>query len=373
MDELVFGWRSTVMLIMICQMIIISVLVLVRSVEPLADRILIGLVLVVAGVLSEQMIGFAGFYDAFPWLTFTPLANPLFFGPLIAGYVYALTVQKPDRRWLWLLAPGALYFAYELFWVLQPMSNRMGWREAVHWPYVRPVRTVLEVIGAVAGLVVAFGLLARYRRWLSRSSSMRADYDLQGLGVILIAACVAALAPASVGIWTVLVGPLDFFQAFPSHIVLGISIQILGVAALLQPRTPFPKIEGEARDKPVREDEALAPDWPQIGAELASDIKKAGWYLEPRFTLAEAAERLHLPERTLSTAFNAGLGESFNALINRLRIEDVTARLLESQDDLLSIAFACGFNSKASFNRVFRERVGETPTQYRRRHQARPE
>jgi len=206
----------------------------------------------------------------------------------------------------------------------------------------------------VAGLVSAFWLLACYRYWLSRSSSIRVEYDLRGLGIVLIAASVAAAAPTTVAILNLIIGPLNFFQAFPSHIVLGVSIQVLALTALLQPRTPFPKM-------------------PRMGLTVEppdsteQDIQSQGWHREPRFSLAEAAERLCMPERTLSTALNAGLGESFNSLINRLRLEDVKARLENGDDDLLSIAFACGFNSKASFNRVFRERLGETPTQYRKR------
>jgi len=35
--------------------------------------------------------------------------------------------------------------------------------------------------------------------------------------------------------------------------------------------------------------------------------------------------------------------------------------------DVLAIAFDAGFNSKASFNRVFKRLTGQTPTEYRRR------
>jgi len=367
MEDLVFGWRTALMLVMISQMAALSVLLLMRSVEPLADRILVGLIAMIAGLLTEQMIGFAGFYDAFRWLSFAPLVNLLLFGPLIAGYVYALTVEKPDPRWLWLLLPGAVNFLYEFYWFLQPLSEKTAWTAAVHRDYIRPVRKLLEISGAVAGLVSAFWLLACYRYWLSRSSSIRAEYDLRGLGIVLIAASVAAAAPTTVAILNLIIGPLNFFQAFPSHIVLGVSIQVLALTALLQPRTPFPKMPRMGLTVEPPDSTEHAPDWSAIGQELAQDIQSQGWHREPRFSLAEAAERLRMPERTLSTALNAGLGESFNSLINRLRLEDVKARLENGDDDLLSIAFACGFNSKASFNRVFRERLGETPTQYRKR------
>ena len=38
---------------------------------------------------------------------------------------------------------------------------------------------------------------------------------------------------------------------------------------------------------------------------------------------------------------------------------------LAGVDHLLEIALACGFRSKATFNRIFKQQTGLTPTQYR--------
>lgn len=69
----------------------------------------------------------------------------------------------------------------------------------------------------------------------------------------------------------------------------------------------------------------------------------------------------------LSRAFNEGLGLSFNDAINRLRVAEVQRQLAASNagGDLLAIAFAAGFSSKTSFNRVFKAQTGFTPSQFR--------
>ena len=62
-----------------------------------------------------------------------------------------------------------------------------------------------------------------------------------------------------------------------------------------------------------------------------------------------------------------GLGLTFNAFVNGLRVEAVRQCLANSADtrDLLPIALDAGFASKASFNRAFREATGVSPSTMR--------
>jgi len=64
---------------------------------------------------------------------------------------------------------------------------------------------------------------------------------------------------------------------------------------------------------------------------------------------------------------NEGSGQTFHEFINRMRIRCVTAALADESDarDVLAIAVDAGFNSKASFNRVFKQYTGVTPSSYR--------
>jgi len=71
-----------------------------------------------------------------------------------------------------------------------------------------------------------------------------------------------------------------------------------------------------------------------------------------------------------ATTHNSGNNESpynFFDLINKHRVEEVI-RILNSTESkklkLLSIAFDAGFNSKASFNRVFKKFTSKTPSEF---------
>lgn len=90
------------------------------------------------------------------------------------------------------------------------------------------------------------------------------------------------------------------------------------------------------------------------------------WWRDPELTLASLARKLGTNTSDLSRAINEGLGINFNELINRLRVDEVKRVLaLSDEPNLLDVAFAAGFSSKASFNRCFKLYTGETPTGWR--------
>jgi AraC-like DNA-binding protein len=57
-------------------------------------------------------------------------------------------------------------------------------------------------------------------------------------------------------------------------------------------------------------------------------------------------------------------------VINGFRVEAVKTALTERRGELLAIAHEAGFSSKASFNRVFREHTGVSPSAWRTAHVA---
>lgn len=91
-------------------------------------------------------------------------------------------------------------------------------------------------------------------------------------------------------------------------------------------------------------------------------------YLNERITIKDLAEGLKLPYYNLSIAINNLLNKNFYDYINDYRIREVLNHLKESRYDsvnILTIAFKCGFNSKSTFNRVFKIKTGTTPSMYK--------
>ena len=91
-------------------------------------------------------------------------------------------------------------------------------------------------------------------------------------------------------------------------------------------------------------------------------------YLDPALTLDALARRLGLSDKELSYVLNAGVGKSYTAYINGLRVDEAARRLgdaAHADRTVLDIALASGFASKATFNRAFKQATGRTPSAFR--------
>jgi AraC-like DNA-binding protein len=90
-------------------------------------------------------------------------------------------------------------------------------------------------------------------------------------------------------------------------------------------------------------------------------------YLRDSLTLADLAALIPISDKKLSELLNKHVCISFYDLINNYRVETVKQKMAAPdarQFTLLAIAFDSGFNSKTSFNRVFKEKTGVSPSKY---------
>lgn len=96
------------------------------------------------------------------------------------------------------------------------------------------------------------------------------------------------------------------------------------------------------------------------------DVKKL--YLNDSLSLTDLAEEMDISSRKLSEFLNKSLRINFYTLINDYRVTEVQEKLKEDESKkytLLGLAQDSGFQSKASFNRIFKNKTGMSPSQYR--------
>lgn len=109
-------------------------------------------------------------------------------------------------------------------------------------------------------------------------------------------------------------------------------------------------------------------DLTRYKAELMACMDTKKMYLDPQLRLASIAEVLGLKVHETSELINRSLGLSFYDLVNSYRVEEAKRRLVDAQYahmNVLGIASDCGFNSKSSFNEIFKRATGVTPTAFR--------
>lgn len=96
-------------------------------------------------------------------------------------------------------------------------------------------------------------------------------------------------------------------------------------------------------------------------------------YLSENFrediSLATAAESLGYEYHYLSRRFHSHFHVNFKRFLNVYRADFAREQLLHSGCDITEIAHASGFQTMRTFNRVFQEQTGMTPSEFRNRHQ----
>ncbi|MEQ8433544.1 MAG: AraC family transcriptional regulator [Oceanicaulis sp.] len=368
---LMLSWRTAILLVVMSQLVIIAAVLVFRGPDLRANRLLAVLLVSICVVTTPTMIGFAGFYNVYPWLSFAPFNAELLIGPLIYAYFTQLITGRHPRHFALSLTPGIAYLAYQAYWFVQPLQEKWSWVAAGHNPYIAPAATALAICLAGAGLALSARRVLGYRAWLAAQSSAKAAYDLRGALFMLAALALPFAASVAMDLIEAVRGPFSYVQEYPVHVLLALAVCALGVTALAQPAEGLPHADAAASQsgrRPARDNvPEPEPDWASIAASLRHQLKTTAWYAEPRLSLAQLCDRSGLSEYYVSRAINAGAGMNFNRFVNILRVEAVKSMLEAGAPDLLRAALECGFNSKASFNRVFREIVGETPSAYRRR------
>lgn len=92
-----------------------------------------------------------------------------------------------------------------------------------------------------------------------------------------------------------------------------------------------------------------------------------GFYRQEGLTLAQFARSIHQPEYKTRQLINQELGfRNFPDFVNHYRLEEACRRLRTNPDEPITvIALDIGFRSVSSFNRVFKEHLRMTPSQFR--------
>lgn len=118
---------------------------------------------------------------------------------------------------------------------------------------------------------------------------------------------------------------------------------------------------------------------PQLVNELEKSLRnlmeKEKCYLDSELTIQDVAEKLKTNKQYISEVINKSFRKNFYDFINDYRMEEFKRLAAQPGSDrmnILGIAYEAGFNSKATFNAVFKKKTGVTPSEYIRQHILKP-
>ncbi len=137
--------------------------------------------------------------------------------------------------------------------------------------------------------------------------------------------------------------------------------------ALSDPRNIL-RVNKEILESIIKIDKRYSYSREQVGR-VCNHMKKQQPYLNNQLKIDDLAQQVSLSPKLLSNLINREFKVNFFEYINRYRLEEVTAYLNNPEMDnqsIIELAFLAGYNSKSSFNRLFKLDTGKTPSQFRK-------
>ncbi|MBS1586447.1 MAG: helix-turn-helix transcriptional regulator [Bacteroidetes bacterium] len=148
------------------------------------------------------------------------------------------------------------------------------------------------------------------------------------------------------------------------------SVQVINHERKIQETNPVEEVQNLKPDVPklkYQKSRLNDSESKKIAEKLIRMVEQEKLYLDPELTLANLSEKSGEPPFVISQVLNVALGKNFYELVNGYRV-DAAKRLLANPDNqhltILSIGFEAGFNSKTTFNSVFKKYTGQTPSEF---------
>ena len=158
---------------------------------------------------------------------------------------------------------------------------------------------------------------------------------------------------------------LDAVDWYPIYIPLAIIIYWLGIKGYIVSQTEKNYAKRTSAINSALSEETVS----QAIAALKKSMTADKLFLNPDLNLNLVSEQTGIPQKTISFVLNQHLHKSFNEFVNEYRIEAFKEKILQPEADNLTIAgvaFECGFSSQATFQRTFKQAVGQSPSEFRK-------
>ena len=380
---------NNVLIIGVSQAIFLSVFLLSKKENKIANRLLAVMLFLIGFSLLLNYLYSTGQIQNFPHLIGLDTAFPFLYGPLL--YFYARILVSPFFRLrskdLLHLIPFAGYFIYVLFnFYMEDSQYKLDFLTAMRnfeVPTDIVLFNVFKTIQAFFYLFFTLKLIGIHQKGIENRFSTKYRNNLNWLKM---------LTYSLLGIYFIkLIGiALPFLIESISSgeievltdLFIVLFVYLIAFGAIRQPSI-FARWELSEKDEKNDEIVQQSSDSSEIQKYSASTLSEGKSqeilvdllqlmteekvYLDNALTIKDLSDRLGVKSKYLSQVINEQVGKNFFNFVNDYRVDEVKRRLRDENYkhlSILGIALECGFNSKSSFNNVFKRKTGLTPTQY---------
>ena len=334
-----------------------------RSANRFLALAMLTIVLWMARVLGESI----GLGTYFPHWSRLPLQFSLALGPFI--YFYVLKITRPGYK---LRGTDLLHFIPLLLqqgiFVLEIGQSISTGVATYHTPVFQQTGLVLNMaafISVVAYLYISFRLIESYYQQL-KFNQVNDRYRNQMRWLVRLIKAFGFLwllwLPYAVADFFYFHQRLGIQAYYPLYLLL--AGMMIWIAATVHSK-PGSTIIAQA---PAVSRTPVPAVLRQKGAWLRRVMEDKRYYEDAELSLTSLADKLGLTVHELSRIINIALKKNFNDFINEYRVAEVIRKMQDpafAHITLLGIALDSGFNSKSSFNRIFKQITGKSPAEYK--------
>ncbi|GAA0872431.1 hypothetical protein GCM10009117_15780 [Gangjinia marincola] len=162
---------------------------------------------------------------------------------------------------------------------------------------------------------------------------------------------------------------LPYFNYQIIWIGISIFIYTIGFYSLKQPEVFQVPFESKAKTSARLSQEKITI----LTKRLEFYINEERVFLQPDLTLKDLASAIDTTPNDLSWLLNNVFHKTFYEYVNEFRLAEFLKKIESNEHHkktLLALAFDVGFNSKSTFNKVFKSYLGQTPSSYIKRQYA---
>ena len=381
-----FNIYSAPLLVLVTQGVILSVLLFLKA-GRLKNRsyFLLGILLLITCYhRTTYTIGFMGWYDTYrnTKINYYLISFALAVGPLIYMYIKSCVAKnsKFQKKESLHFIPVVLYvffFVYlYIYDSLQPGFDKTAngvlrmEMELSDWFWI--LLTTALALHLLVYLIASYKLYYSYRNSLVHLFSNTYKYELNWFRNFLFLFSFLFVYDVLQSITDGFIFDLHWTQEWWYQFFSILVVIYLGVKGYFTDLESLPEAVLDTAtihsNKEHSEVTHAARSFDEELQTLKGLIAEENLFLNPNLSLRLLSQKSGYAPSQLSKIINIAAGQNFNDFVNQYRVDHVKAELMKESNDkfsILAIALDSGFNSKATFNRVFKKFTGKSPSSFR--------
>ncbi len=353
----------------------LGILLFTKKDKVLTDTLLTIWLFTIGIHLTGYFLHHNGFWETHPHLIGTTAPLPLLYGPFLYLYV-EYSIKKDDQLlttdYLHFL-PALIAYGYMMpfyFWYSTEEKMQVDKGLIDDYSVFAIILLISFILSGLSYSILSYRLLRKREKVVDENFSSHENIHLHWLRYTIIG--IATLF-VTVLLVTVLREVLAFQFSFNADIlfysIITCFVVYVGYSGIKQQDLfsntstsldDLVKSESEYKKSSLKSEIAMIKH-----EELLTCMRAEKPYLNPKLTLTELANHLSISANHLSQIINQYEEVNFHDFVNKYRVEEFLQKAQSNTNfNLLVHAYDSGFNSKSSFNSVFKKFKSVTPSQY---------